>query len=142
MLNNKKQINKKCKVCGFESKDLNFFVRSHNTLKSGDKSSTCKNLCKICKNKMQRDKPCRSLTTKVKYIRLVKSSPCVDCNTSYPFCVMDFDHCRGVKLFGIANHSGRTLEEIKLEIEKCDLVCSNCHRIRTHDRRENKLLMV
>ena len=47
---------------------------------------------------------------------------------------MDFDHIRGKKLHNVAwlvNVSERRLLE---EIAKCDLVCANCHRIRTARR--------
>lgn len=30
-----------------------------------------------------------------------------------------------------------SLESIKTEIEKCEVVCSNCHRKRTHERRNS-----
>lgn len=65
----------------------------------------------------------------------LKSKPCTDCRLSFPAYVMDFDHVRGEKEFGIAHgiHT-YTLDEVLLEIAKCDLVCSNCHRIRTHTR--------
>ncbi len=45
---------------------------------------------------------------------------------------MDFDHVRGKKLFNIANGRYRTWKSVIIEIAKCDLVCANCHRIRTH----------
>jgi len=50
---------------------------------------------------------------------------------------MDFDHRDGAtKIAEISNlaHSGST-KKLLVEIEKCDLVCSNCHRIRTRRRR-------
>lgn len=64
-----------------------------------------------------------------------KQVPCADCTKSYPPYVMDFDH-RGDKKFGLATVSAgnRSLKSIQLEIDKCDVVCSNCHRIRTHNR--------
>jgi hypothetical protein len=69
----------------------------------------------------------------------LKSSPCLDCGGSFPACCMDFDHVRGGKkkhCIGtmFAHHYSREL--ILLELEKCDLVCSNCHRIRTRDRKK------
>lgn len=70
-------------------------------------------------------------------VRERKEVPCADCGVSYPHYVMDFDHRPDeIKLFGIANARGqsRTLEEIMVEIDKCDVVCANCHRERTHDR--------
>ena len=66
-------------------------------------------------------------------IREKKSVPCMDCNQSYPYYVMDFDHVRGEKLFTISSMTNKSnVELVKKEIEKCDVVCSNCHRIRTH----------
>ena len=71
-----------------------------------------------------------------KYVQEYKQSrPCSDCKKSYPYWVMDFDHL-GNKSFTISSYKGSTssLEKVKLEIEKCDVVCSNCHRIRTWNR--------
>lgn len=68
-----------------------------------------------------------------------KAQPCADCRVPYPPCVMDFDHVHGQKLFNIANAlSGRwtSVEELEAEIAKCEVVCANCHRLRTHRRRE------
>jgi len=71
------------------------------------------------------------------YINSIKDNPCTDCNNRYPYYVMDFDHREGVeKLYNVSNMPAvrASLDEIKNEIAKCDLVCSNCHRIRTHNR--------
>jgi hypothetical protein len=79
----------------------------------------------------------QSRTDKIKYkfIKRVKNMyPCTDCGVNYPYYAMDFDHCRGKKRFGIASFSGRSMETIKNEMRKCDLVCANCHRARTHNR--------
>ena len=63
-----------------------------------------------------------------------KSVPCADCKGCYPYYVMDFDHIRGKKLKGISQMgtAGRSL--LLAEIAKCDVVCANCHRIRTFRR--------
>jgi hypothetical protein len=66
-----------------------------------------------------------------------KDVPCSDCGIKYPPYVMDFDHILQGKEFavghGVANgySKNRLLEEIK----KCEVVCSNCHRERTHTRK-------
>lgn len=47
---------------------------------------------------------------------------------------MDFDHVRGVKKYNISTaifKNNYSVDRVLLEINKCDLVCSNCHRIRT-----------
>ena len=67
-------------------------------------------------------------------INELKSKPCHDCGQSFPPHVMDFDHVRGKKRFGIAKMQNHSLEAILAEIAKCDLVCANCHRIRTRKR--------
>ncbi len=66
--------------------------------------------------------------------------PCMDCDGVFAWCAMDFDHRPGeVKEFGIGTISclvskPETLARAHKEIAKCDLVCSNCHRVRTKDR--------
>jgi hypothetical protein len=63
-----------------------------------------------------------------------KRKPCADCKRRYPPYVMDFDHrdptTKRHLVSLLARHgSWKRLQE---EIVKCDLVCANCHRIRTH----------
>lgn len=68
-------------------------------------------------------------------IKKSKSVPCTDCEESYPYFVMDFDHVRGVKSFTISKsfkRGSRTYDEVVAEISKTDVVCANCHRIRTY----------
>lgn len=69
----------------------------------------------------------------------LKNKPCVDCGGIFHFAAMDFDH---VKPRGYHHRRGSLLgrpkEVILQEIEKCDLVCANCHRVRTYNRQLNK----
>ena len=50
---------------------------------------------------------------------------------------MQFDHVRGPKLFmlGGIDRLGKSLVDIVTEIEKCEVVCANCHSTRTWLRR-------
>lgn len=68
---------------------------------------------------------------------------CVDCGEGR-LPVLQFDHVRGEKLFCVRTWNKNknpdrknyhTLEEIKREIEKCDVRCSNCHIMRHHNER-------
>lgn len=71
------------------------------------------------------------------FINSIKeSNPCMDCENYYPACVMDFDHIDDNKEASIAKmvSSLRPTSTIVKEINKCELVCSNCHRIRTKNR--------
>lgn len=80
----------------------------------------------------------RSLANKRKciaYIRVCKDRPCLDCGIKYPYYVMDFDHREGVdKLNNISLMITYGIKKIQEEIDKCDVVCSNCHRERTYMR--------
>jgi hypothetical protein len=68
-------------------------------------------------------------------IRSAKSQPCVDCGVEYPYYVMDFDHREGAtKSFILSDVPRATSKTLLREIEKCDVVCANCHRERTHQR--------
>lgn len=68
------------------------------------------------------------------YVKELKeATPCMDCGKFYPCYVMDFDHQRDKK-FNIANMMQRasSFETLLTEIAKCEIVCANCHRERTH----------
>ena len=68
----------------------------------------------------------------------LKDAPCMDCGHKFPPECMDFDHVRGEKLFEINTSGiGHTQATVLKEIAKCDLVCANCHRIRTAEQRKN-----
>lgn len=64
----------------------------------------------------------------------LKANPCVDCGGRFPPECMDFDHAPdSVKLFDISKATC-TVVKLLAEIKKCELVCANCHRIRTKNR--------
>ena len=67
----------------------------------------------------------------------LKQRPCDDCGKRYPPIVLDFDHVRGSKVANISMlvNDGVPPAQLLDEIAKCDLVCSNCHRLRTAARR-------
>ena len=75
---------------------------------------------------------------KREYLDAVKNRPCTDCGNWFPSECMDFDHRLGiVKKFTIGSAAySKSLNLIVQEVAKCDLVCANCHRIRTKKRRE------
>ena len=67
-----------------------------------------------------------------------EAAGCADCRNKYPHYVMDFDHVLPGKIDTVSrmSGSGTSLARLKAEIAKCEVVCSNCHRIRTFTRRE------
>src|SRR5216684_4519004 len=68
-------------------------------------------------------------------VDVLKNVPCIDCKKYFPPECMDFDHVRGEKEFVVSLSNRRSWSGLLKEIEKCDIVCSNCHRIRTRKRR-------
>ena len=72
------------------------------------------------------------------YVLAVKAQPCSDCGQIFHPAAMDFDHVHGQKVADIATLAagGFSLKRIQAEIDKCELVCANCHRVRTWVRLE------
>jgi len=72
-----------------------------------------------------------------KYIQEYKSNKsCADCKENYPYWILEFDHLSN-KEFTISQFRSHriSLEKIKEEIQKCEVVCSNCHKNRTFSRK-------
>lgn len=62
---------------------------------------------------------------------------CADCRGRFPSYCFDFDHIEAAdKRFEISAmaRDGMAVERIASEIAKCEMVCANCHRIRTQKR--------
>jgi len=93
--------------------------------------------CQPCVNLVGREGKNRKFELIRRYLQKYKKQPCMDCGNEYPPYVMDFDHRPGeTKVFNISRfmRENRSLEQVQEEIAKCDLVCANCHRIRTFTR--------
>lgn len=75
---------------------------------------------------------------------------CQDCGLPYPHYVLEFDHTEGLTTTarqarrhpdgnpgrGVLANVARSRAEAWAEAEQCDVVCANCHKTRTHNRRE------
>jgi len=61
---------------------------------------------------------------------------CADCKENYPYWILEFDHTSNDKIAGINTmvRERYPLDVIKKEMEKCEVVCSNCHKNRTWQR--------
>ena len=120
-------------------------------------------LSEFHRNKLRRDglqvycKPCRAVIDHDYYERvrgtrvptrvwergrnawllsLKNGRPCTDCGRVFPPQVMQWDHLPGAPKLGeiSTDFRGRSRELILQEIAKCELVCANCHTMRTFRR--------
>jgi len=70
----------------------------------------------------------------LKITALKAVTPCADCGGIFPAVCMDFDHMRDKtgEISQLVKAGG--WPRIQAEIDKCEIVCANCHRIRTQKR--------
>jgi len=85
---------------------------------------------------MQRRRAARNLQIMWQYL---DDRFCVDCKAIGPI-ILTFDH-RDPKLkYKDVNriaHHGESVAILLAEIDKCDVVCANCHLLRNYKRRES-----
>lgn len=135
-------MKKKCTICKDE-KELEFFSLNK-TKKDG-----YNNICKLCSSKRSKKyyidnreqhilviterKNRVILENRIKIFDYFKLNPCIDCDNPNPI-VLEFDHRDGVNKIACVGelvNKGCSWNTIKKEIDKCDVRCANCHRIRT-----------
>ena len=77
----------------------------------------------------------RTMIKHKQFVIRQKCKPCVDCGIQYNPWQMQFDHIKGSKVDNIGSMQARySYKRIQEEIDKCDVVCANCHANRTHGR--------
>lgn len=145
-------MKKKCPKCNTE-KPFELF-RPNKYRKDGRQV-----YCKICDDEMQHkwylknkekvkaNAVKRNKEQKLKNIEfvllLLKSKCCEDCGESNPI-VLEFHHLSD-KLYNVSTLIGNSWShnKIKTEIEKCKVLCSNCHKIETSKQQGwYKLLLI
>jgi hypothetical protein len=111
---------KQCIRCK-ESKPLNEFYH-----KPG-KNPRTQSYCKTCFNNYTTTRFRARKKQAVAYM----GSRCVDCGGTFPYYVYDFHHLDPTrKEVQFNSLRRRSWEKIKAELDKCILLCANCHRIR------------
>ncbi len=92
-------------------------------------STVTKNYCRQCDTtkSMNRRSNIQNLILEI----LRDSNGCVDCGESDPVC-LEFDHTDpSTKEFNIGDSYSKAEDKVLREIQKCEIVCANCHRKRT-----------
>lgn len=149
---------KKCSSCNKTKSEEDFYKRSNGTVQAQCKECVCKsareyrkeNKEKISKNKkryqkenyylkIREKKTARRLKLKdqkLKIVNQLKSKGCTDCGKKYSEVAMDLDHV-GKKRKDISSiiQQDRGIQFLMDELKECEVVCSNCHRIRSKNRK-------
>lgn len=127
---------KRCSVCG--SSDNEFAIRYENGKR------TLRGTCKLCwsaiaRKSLKRPSYRQRFTWRRNERRLEKaaflydylaSHPCTECGESDPL-ILQFHHLRD-KLFGLgAEIREESFDAIRAEVDKCIVVCGNCHMRKT-----------
>jgi hypothetical protein len=92
----------------------------------------------IAKNRRNKSRQRKRLRT---ILLQIKQRPCQDCGGTFHPWVMELDHREGaIKKAAVANLVSKGCPDAQLleEIRKCDVVCANCHRMRTYRRMYEK----
>ena len=68
-------------------------------------------------------------------LKMKKCVTCVKCGENGPV-VLEFDHVRGKKKANITDmaHAGYSIKTLQEEIDKCQVLCANCHRRKTSEQ--------
>ena len=80
------------------------------------------------------------LQNKTYVLELKQSTPCKVCGVRFNPHAMEFDHRDPdlkYKNISVLVGTGADIEVLKEEISKCDILCSNCHQIRTITERHS-----
>jgi hypothetical protein len=88
----------------------------------------------IAKNRRNKNRQRKRLRT---ILLKIKQRPCQDCRGTFHPWVMELDHRDGtIKEAAVADLVSKGCTDARLleEVEKCDVVCANCHRMRTYRR--------
>ena len=91
--------------------------------------------CKLCTRSLNARNSKKNEAREVVEQEIVARGGCMDCGSTVR-AVMEFDHVRGVKVANISKMvaTAASAQDVRDELNKCDLLCANCHRVRTARR--------
>lgn len=128
------------KYCDYKCRDVVYGKRAtrEGTPRKPTQTRTEHNL----KNRV-RDREVRAQHNAALHQAKLDRGACADCGmviTDRTAIVIEWDHPdKAAKSFTVSYEKGRKpLDVILAEVAKCDAVCANCHRYRTHDRQDWK----
>jgi hypothetical protein len=126
------EATRKCIRCGVWRPIGMFYVEMERRRAQREGRRAWVTHCRVCQQQVntERRKPRQDYSDAIKLDR-----GCADCGIRSPHPeIYDFDHV-GEKSASVSTLMTKgTWEQFVAEIEKCEVVCANCHRIRTRRR--------
>jgi len=117
---------------------VSFLIRKHASIsKIRAEISKCVVRCISCHRKSTQSKyKSRTQSKQTAYVQnCLQNSTCTVCGDA-DYRNLEFDHVRGDKLANVSSLVGGrySIQKIQEEIDKCDIICCKCHKIRTATR--------
>jgi hypothetical protein len=133
-------MTKVCSKCNTRKNTEEFSFRNKN---KGSRRAECKACFKpLSQNHYKKNRQAynqrgieRRKITRDWILTYLSSKKCKDCGNS-DIRVLEFDHVADNKSYNIAIliAKGYGLVTLNKEVEKCEVVCANCHKIRTDEK--------
>ena len=126
-----------CRRCKVERPLDDFYIAAERRQATRrGRTTICERPCRHCQRQKMAElrEPRQAISDAAKL-----ASGCMDCGLRPEILqVLEFDHRENEeKLFDISDRmTSGTIESLRAEIAKCDVVCANCHRIRTITRKQ------
>lgn len=110
--------------------------------------------CVLCgnpvKNNNRNRSKCQSCTTRIRRYRTKQKAiellggKCIKCGWTGNIAAFEFHHPNDDKSFNLSRMWNKSWKIMKIEVLKCELLCSNCHKIEhtKYDKDENFMIAV
>ena len=97
---------------------------------------------KFCALKCRRNSPAKKLRnqafqqTRRDLINKIKiDRGCAKCGYNAHSAALDFNHIHSDKTFNVSQDTKVAMHKLLLEIDKCEVLCANCHRVHTYENK-------
>lgn len=130
---------KKCYTCTKDKAESEF---NKNSIRKDGLNSICRDCSKARSKRYYKENPVKhkAETSKnreryrrkyqVYLLEYLSNNPCIECGESDIRC-LDFDHLKDKEIV-ISKAMYWSIDRLKLEIAKCQVLCANCHRKKSH----------
>jgi hypothetical protein len=118
------------------------FMQIPNCLTCGVAFTPARAWQKYCEPKCRCNSPNKKLTTQkfqqsrrdlINKIKIDRG--CAKCGYNVHPAALDFNHIHGNKTFGVSQDPKVAMHKLLAEIDKCEVLCANCHRVHTSENR-------